>query len=591
MNRASWRWLTAGSGRFATIRGGLVLVVAAALLPVTLLSLAQGRSALNDARDRTSARLVTTAAAVAEAEREPFIIARHSLSIARQQAAVQSMGPDCNVVLATILRGATGITNYVRTDADGRARCSVLPFEQGQDLSHRPWWRLAQSSQDLTLAPPEIGTISRKPVLVMALPIKASDGAFDGTISAGVNLERLRASISRQRIGSDGISAVVDREGNVIIANNRTAAGPFPAVGAAKTAGTAVTVLGGAKWAYASAPLYRDELFVVYAEPERSLMGAAESQWRLSLALPLLALVLTSLAIWFGTHWLVVRWTLRLQRLTGRFASGELHFRDTSFEDAPEEFNRLSTDLQGMAAALKAHEADLTQALTAKTALTREIHHRVKNNLQIVTSLLTLQADRVADPWARETLNQAKARIGALGLIHRLLYQQDRDNEQGVVNIRLLMTELCAQLRSANRDRTDIDLVCESADLTLPVDLAVPMTLFVVEGVTNAFRHAFPARDGKIHVTFDRVGTEYVASIADTGRGFRTDGDSSRMGIDLMTAFAAQLNGNFDLDSGDGGTVVAIRFTFDDDGIDNSAAPTASGDEVTRASAVSSFPD
>jgi two-component sensor histidine kinase len=564
MKRPSWLSAAALGGRFATIRGGLVLVVLAALLPVTLLSLVQGRIALNDARERNQARLMATAAAIAEAEREPLIIARHSLIIARHEEAVRAIGPDCNVQLAVLLRGATGIVNFARTDRLGRVQCSVLPFIPGQDFSGDRWWRIARSTDELSLGPPELGKISQKLVLVMAVPVKTPDGEFDGTISAGVNLERLQASLIRNRVGGAGISAVVDREGTVIVSNVAGPLGPFPSVGAAAHA-PAVAGLGEAgRWAYASAPLFRDQLFMVYAEPERSIMGAAESQWRLSLALPMLALILTSLAIWFGTHWLVVRWLNRLQRLTARFASGDLHIRDKSFEDAPEEFAKLSRDLHGMAAALRAHEADLTSALAAKTALTREIHHRVKNNLQIVTSLLTLQADRVPDPWARETLGQAKARIGALGLIHRLLYQQDRDNEQGLVNARLLLTELCAQLRAMHRDRADIDLECEAPDVTITVDQAVPMTLFCVEAVSNAFRHAFPGRAGSISLTYATEGETSRIEIADTGRGFRNEPGTARMGIDLMEAFASQLEGQLTLDSSGEGTTVTIVFRRDD---------------------------
>jgi two-component sensor histidine kinase len=270
---------------------------------------------------------------------------------------------------------------------------------------------------------------------------------------------------------------------------------------------------------------------------------------------------LASLAIWAGTHWLVVRWLRKLRALAGQFGRGDFTGNRAAFDNAPREMAALSEDLHAMAETIDRRDTALNAALDAKTALTREVNHRVKNNLQIVTSLLTLQADRVADAYARDALGQARARIAALGLIHRVLYEYDTHNVLGTVNMRLLMAELCPQLRSANRANGDINLRCESVDLELSVDQAVPLTLFIVEAVTNAFRHGYEDKPaGLIDVKMTSTDGQVLLSVRDDGVGYAIADPVGKMGFELMNGFASQLGGTLDVASDPAGTRVNLRY-------------------------------
>ena len=215
-----------------------------------------------------------------------------------------------------------------------------------------------------------------------------------------------------------------------------------------------------------------------------------------------------------------------------------------------------------MADAIDRRNADLTQALKAKTLLTREVHHRVKNNLQIINSLLTLQSGRVREGAAKEVLAQTRARISALALIHRLLYEQDNGYEPSEVPMDNLMTELCAQLRGANRSMTHVQLSCQAESFPVPIEYAVPLTLFVVEAVTNAFRHAFPrARHGAVILQFDLDGADAVLVISDNGRGYVVSDAAAQMGTELMRGFATQVDGKLSISSSKGhGTQIVLTF-------------------------------
>jgi len=292
-------------------------------------------------------------------------------------------------------------------------------------------------------------------------------------------------------------------------------------------------------------------------------MAAALEQFRASIILPLIAILLTLAAIWFGTNRLVIRWLSALRKLSDEMTKGNFQGNRQTFTDAPLELRELSDDLHDMAHVIDTRTTELTDALNAKTELTREIHHRVKNNLQIVTSLLTMQASRMKGEGAQTALKQARARVVALALIHRLTYEQDNDTTQPTVAVENLLEELCKQLRYSHRERRGVDLTSRTDDYTMLSDLAVPLALFIVEAVTNSYRHGFnEGAEGKIELVFELHDKEALLTITDNGRGYDTASpERADMGTELMHGFAAQLNGIATLSSKIGsGSQTTLRF-------------------------------
>ena len=249
-------------------------------------------------------------------------------------------------------------------------------------------------------------------------------------------------------------------------------------------------------------------------------------------------------------------WVTKLHEQAAQIVTGDYLPGNPAFTWAPAGMAGLSQDLDNLAS-LMADRARIQQALT------REVHHRVKNNLQIVTSLLGMQASKVVDPAVSGALGQARARMGALALIHRMLYEQSDDGNQGSIDLARLMTELCAQLRLWHRDRAGVEFVSDASAIALPLDSAMPLTLFAVEAVTNAYAHAFPGgRCGTVslHFSVDRNG-DALLSVTDDGIGFDSSGDAKSMGRQLMNAFAHQLGGTFAIVSSAGtGTEVMLLY-------------------------------
>jgi two-component sensor histidine kinase len=544
------------------MRNGLILVVFAALLPVTVVSFIQGNATLKNTRNLAFDRLRDTARAVAERQRDPFVIAQHLLLAHTTNRDVVRMTADCDTALRISLSRYPPVTNIARTAADGTVRCSAIPLSTPVNIAHEGWWRRGVNAKGMTITKaPIFAPIAQRDVLFLILPLRTADGQTDGTITAAIDVKYLRNGLRQAARGSAGALAIVTRDGAKVASGDRPL--PFtPDVTARQNQPVEIRDSNGTLWIYTLHKLYSSDLFVVYAEPYDTLMAAAVSQVRTSILLPMISILLASLAIWVGTHRLALIWLRELRAVSGRFAQGDFTGDRHKFDRAPEEIAAFSADLHSMADAIDRRNTDLTHALEAKTLLTREVHHRVKNNLQIINSLLTLQLGRAHEGAAKEVLAQTLARISALALIHRLLYEQDNGYERGEVPIDNLMAELCAQLRGASRSMTHVQLTCQAESFPVPIEYAVPLTLFVVEAVTNAFRHAFPkGRDGTIILRLDLDGARAILDISDNGQGYVVSDVAAQMGTELMRGFATQVDGELSISSRNGvGTQVVLKF-------------------------------
>lgn len=210
------------------------------------------------------------------------------------------------------------------------------------------------------------------------------------------------------------------------------------------------------------------------------------------------------------------------------------------------------TDAQGRVQGLYAMARDVTErvesearieaALREKEVLLREVHHRVKNNLQIVSSLLRLQANTEPGSAVRELLDDSRGRIRSMALIHEKLYQHD---DFAKIDFADYLRGLLAVLSASHGSPARVDVDAES--LWLGIDQAVPAGLIVNELVTNSWKHAFPdGRGGSIRVRLAAEGSRHVRlEVADDGVGLGADVDpwrGSSLGLRLVRLLAEQLD-------------------------------------------------
>lgn len=207
-----------------------------------------------------------------------------------------------------------------------------------------------------------------------------------------------------------------------------------------------------------------------------------------------------------------------------------------------------------------AQNATIKQSLFEKDTLLKEIHHRVKNNLQMVSSLLSLQADYIEDDAALDAIEMGQQRVRSMAIIHQRLYL--RDEVTTSVNARDYLDQLIGELMSAlNINGLALKLNKQLEDIDLNIDRLIPLGLVANEVITNALKHAFTGRErGELTVSFRRVADEIELLIIDDGigsGGFVGHDDS--FGNLLVRTFTEQLEGTLLID-GKEGTMVRLRF-------------------------------
>ena len=191
----------------------------------------------------------------------------------------------------------------------------------------------------------------------------------------------------------------------------------------------------------------------------------------------------------------------------------------------------LATSFAEATQSLRQHAIRQVAAVEQQELLMKEIHHRVKNNLQIVASLLNLQAARIRQPEARAEFTSARDRVRALATLHRHLYLQ---GEVHTIDMPAFLKELCGQLFEAMGEtagkRIQLHIDIEASPLQMDSDKAVPLSLIVTEAVSNAVKYAFPqGRTGTVIVRLTSDAKAAHLVVQDDGVGIpagRTgDGD------------------------------------------------------------------
>ena len=204
----------------------------------------------------------------------------------------------------------------------------------------------------------------------------------------------------------------------------------------------------------------------------------------------------------------------------------------------------------------KAAEEKLRRSLEEKEVLLREIHHRVKNNLQVISSLLSAQARDVEMPSVQARFTDTQDRIRSMAAIHEQLYQsEDLARVDFDEYLAVLLDELFRSHRTSQIDRS-----LEADAQSLPVDQAIPAGLIVNELVTNALQHAFPERSrGTVSVAYRADAGEATLVVADDGQGADSLDSDGTLGLRLVRGLTRQLRGTLSSETESG---VTVQVTF-----------------------------
>jgi two-component sensor histidine kinase len=211
----------------------------------------------------------------------------------------------------------------------------------------------------------------------------------------------------------------------------------------------------------------------------------------------------------------------------------------------------------------KREEIRLKEDLRVKDVLLKEIHHRVKNNLQVISSLISLQGAVLADEESQLVFQDCQTQIQSIAMVHEQLYRSD--NLQAIDMASFLTSLVAYLLRVFNVDEGRVVSEVECGSLSLGIDQATPVALIVNELVSNSIKHGLGRDGGTISVNFERVDDSRLRlTVRDSGEGLPEDVDiegSKTLGIQLIRALTSQLGGEASWENAQG-TLFTLVFPY-----------------------------
>lgn len=202
---------------------------------------------------------------------------------------------------------------------------------------------------------------------------------------------------------------------------------------------------------------------------------------------------------------------------------------------------------------LKAKNKLINKTLKEKELLVKEVHHRVKNNFQVVSSLLELQSKGIEDKKALELANEGKNRVKSMALIHQKLYQ----NDTGLVDFDEYIRQLVKELSSLNTDGKEVETNIKSEHMFFDVDTAIPLGLIINEIITNSYKYAFSKdKSNTLDISIQKDSDEdYTLTISDNGPGIDSSVELKKiksLGLRLITRLVKQLQGTLEQTNSEG---------------------------------------
>ncbi|WP_255522284.1 sensor histidine kinase [Paracoccus sp. NBH48] len=543
-----------------------------AILPIGLISLVQNLHLSREAERSAEIALLGRTASAAAGERA-LLQSALGAADALGPAILESAGQPgmCSDLLRNFVQRSGTYRHAAFVPVDGRVECSSAgPDDPQLDLSNSDMVRDFMQNPMTAVTAMAQGPVSREPVVVVLQPLYR-DREFLGLTALSLTQELLRSTHAMD-FGTEGARILTfNNSGRVLIAD--TSQGDDPAQLLPRD--VPLVSLPGQGEATFRARANSGEMRVFTVVPVVPGLVYALGSWSPSIAgvglfqlsrfgavmLPV-ALWVVSLAVaYFAVFRLVLRHITVLRGQMRRFAIGNRDSPPPVLADAPTEIADVSQTFHNMARILIRDEEAMEQAVAEKTVLLKEVHHRVKNNLQLIASIINMQSRLIDDRDAKRVLRSVQDRVAALATIYRNLYQAEQLDQ---VYADRLIADIIAQLTTASASAgRHLQVQTDIQPLTMLPDQAVPLTLLTTEAFTNAMKYAGNPADGgdpwvRVSLTSPTPGQGLLEVVNSTGPDEAAGGTG--LGSQLIEAFSMQLEGDVTTDSQPGAYRLALTF-------------------------------
>jgi two-component sensor histidine kinase len=467
---------------------------------------------------------------------------------------------ECQTFLMSWAERYLSFTSLTLLDAEGQIVCSSVETDMPALTAEEDFFTRAMAERAFVVGEYAVGRTG-KPLIVAARPIFDGSEQVTGAVAVGIDLRWLEFLARRMELPPGSTVTAMGRNGDVLnhymaeVPGEERAAASRETLPSESLRREMATLADGVLRGWTEAGNRRVYGFqrtdagglviavgmLEFLEFER--YGAA---LRDTLMSPMAILLLALVAAGYASEALVTRWVRMLTGAAARMQKGDLAAR-SNVPHSRYEIGRLAAAFDTMAAAIQREQKMLRSMIEQRQALLRELNHRVKNNLQLITSLISIRSRALTDASARGVLSDVVDRVRALSEIHNLLYGERSD---GMVpaDFTARLAERLAEFYGTEQCRVEV----AAAPVPLPPDHAVTLGLIMNELIANACKHAFPDRAGTVKVELRVSGERADLSVADDGAPLPGDFDThlqgGSLGLKMVDGMARQLNGEVALE-------------------------------------------
>lgn len=548
----------------------LAFLLSLAILPIGLISLAQTLSLSREAERAVELSLIGRTSAAAAGERA-LLQGALGTADALGPATLRLMDDPgrCHALMMNFVERSASYVYAGFADLSGVSRCNSSG--ETVDLRESPVYQKFMRVRGTMMAANTAGPVSRQSVVVVVQPLYRETELL-GYVAVSLTQDLL-ISTHAARVGADAATVVsFDSTGDVLSSFDLRGEQvarllPRPAVLAKLLEGSEALLraasVDGRKRIYAAVPIVPGlaQAVGIFTPEDSGVSGLIAA--RVGAILLPLALWAASLAVaYFAVYRLVLRPIRELRGQMRRFAVGDRTELPRVMAEAPAEIADVSRTFHNMARILIRDEHQLEEAVAEKTVLLKEVHHRVKNNLQLIASIINMQGRMIDDPDAKRVLRSVQDRVASLAAIYRNLYQAEHLDS---VDADQLLADIADKMTAAADGGIDrMNVTTDISRLTLLPDQAVPLTLLATEAITNALKYATsPAGSDKAWVRISlrkEDGGVAVLEVANSIGGPPRDSQGTGLGSQLIEAFAMQLDTEAEIIQEPDEHVVRLRF-------------------------------
>lgn len=530
-------------------RIGFLLSVA--LLPLGMIALSQTWHIAGQAERSAETALLRRTAEAGAGERTLILTALGAAQALGQAAAEYRDDPvACSALLKDFVTrsGIYIFAGFVR--ADGKLDCASTGATA--DVSGTETYRTFMNAPGPLVSATRSGTVTHRSVTIVSQPV-TEDGALLGYLALSIphdTIERMHRGMGDDR----HVDVVIfNAYGNVVFAegglDNAQQNLPESTLLARLTETEGMSFrdrdLSGADRVFAVVPVVPGLVYAMGSWLPKEAMIGRDLIGPTTILFPLTMWLTSLIVAYAAVDRLVIRHIRELRGQMRRFALGRRDRPPEVLVNAPAEITDVSQTFHNLARILIRDEAELAASVEEKTVLLREVHHRVKNNLQLIASIMNMQMRQVSEPTARRVLKSVQDRVASLASIHRNLYQAET---LSAVQADQLLSDIVSQMAViAGAPGRGLRIMTEFDPITLFPDQAVPVALLATEAVTNAVKYAEPPEPGtnpwiRVSLRTDGAGTARLSVVNSRDAASVPEDDrGTGLGTKLINAFAAQL--------------------------------------------------